>query len=780
MMNNGKPQVLTGMRTNNGMAQPGQTQPQPNYNPFAMMAGAANKFAGSISAQNTSMASLYSYGPNRTNYAALIGLEDNIGEEQLKAQALVEGGHVANQIVNICIHRKMSNPMYIQWRNALERFKSPIRGGQHDPVMVAFVDDISNNQGLHNFIIVNAGIQFGSYLAWALMSGDESVRSNGKVLADIFYKSCIDITTLQFLDYLENNPQTFYKLSPQAKQALSQREEPTFDQVMSRYIFAGLECPYKKGKMSSIAENSTLHNPLLDVTEPANMGLGGNIFERDYGMGTDKISSNNEMLNWVINRANRAPTQQIQNRVNRDEDVMLPAYDNYDKPKLCFDDITRENRLKYNLSDYISYIGNTGWCILHRYHLDKISKVLDLEDGSSFSMRDTNVLGKLGIYKFNWQGGTFKYGFINYSVRDVAEMSELISDPSKLLPFMYDDEGVQKTTFDPKYMETSEFIREGKITPMEKMVELDKQPSLIVGSRPMKANQGNENTVARIDAFTEAHDPSFKLDAFVLPMANTRQWTLPADTDLDQFYARFKLMVQGNLEEKIDTARIIRNLRGQCREHNDEEFTQFVESYLTNLVNRWLIESRGYAENKDDTSVEYLNVGSIFEDLEELIQHLKDNDNGALRAFMEYGSNDYIRNGIEIILSKEDTQKEFEELYKNEDEESRAALMVGAQRKLIFKRNSVFINMIQENGPINLEAVYIKESINPKLFAIVRKAIEVAGRHFGEYPQVLMKFRKDEGNKVWAVTRSGLDPEGVFVLRTVSTIEDYTHPVPVC
>jgi hypothetical protein len=60
----------------------------------------------------------------------------------------------------------------------------------------------------------------------------------------------------------------------------------------------------------------------------------------------------------------------------------------------------------------------------------------------------------------------------------------------------------------------------------------------------------------------------------------------------------------------------------------------------------------------------------------------------------------------------------------------------------------------------------------------MRKAIEVAGRHFSEYPQVLLKFRKDQHDMVWAVSRSGLDPESVFVLRAVSQSDDYTHPSP--
>lgn len=786
MMNNGMNQrgVLTGQRTNQQQqAVPGQPQQsQQQINPLAMLAQAASQFAGKLNSQNNSMASLYSYGPSHTNYAELIGIGSDVSDEQIKAQALSEGGHVSYQVVQICVNRRTSNFMYQQWRNALERFKSPMRGGQHDPVMEGFVNDIDSRQPLHNFIVAQAGIQMGAVMAWRLMSGDDTVRQPGPILQDIFYKSCIDIITLQFLDHLSHHPQLFHRLSPLAKSELAKREDPTFQQVLERYVFAGLECPYSKGKLTSIIENGTLHNPLLDVTTPTDMGLGGSIFDINpiHNAGSQDV---NDLSNWINQKAARTQHAQLLdgNYQPTQRNVMdVPTYDNFDRPKLNIEDINRENIHMYDLNEYIKEISDTGWYVLHRYHLDKISKALRLEDGSHFSMRDTNVLGKLAVYRFNWQQKTFAYRFINYSVLDAKEMQELLSNPSVLLPYMFEEDGVQKTTFDLKDMETSEFIRDGYVVPMEEMKTLDKKPDLLVGSRPMKANQGNENTLNRINAFTASHDPKSSLDAFVLPMVNTRQWNLDADTNMDLFYSQFKLMVHGNTEEKIDTARVIRILRGQCREFANQEFTDFLSSYLTNLVNRWLVESRGYAEDKKDKSLEYLRIGDIFEDLDDLLEYLRQKDNPALRAFMDYGSNDYLRNGIEILLGKDETRKEFEELYKNEDEATRAVMLTESKRKIIFTRQTVFINMIKENGPVQLDAVYIKESINPKLFAIVRKAIEIGSRHFKEYPQVLVKFRKDEGNKVWALTRSGLDPESVFVLRAVSSFEDYVHPVPVC
>lgn len=450
---------------------PAQAQAQSNYNPFSLLVGAAAKFSGGINAQNNNMASLYSYGPSRTNYAALIGLEDNIGEEQIKKQALIEGAHVANNIINLCMMRKQNNPMYLAWKSALARFRSVERNGPKESTLENFVNDVENNQALHNFILSQVGIQFGSYLAWQLMSGNDQVRSQ-QAIQDILYHASIDILTLQFIDYLSNSPQEFYKMSALAKKAFAEREEPTYQQVVARCMFSDTECRYSKGKMGNIAEGTISHNPLLDVAEPSNMGMGGSIFDVNNIHQQNNIGSN-DFAAWVSQKAAQNRQHDIYNGCPpQRNNLNTMVYDNYDKPKLKIEDITFENRMQFNLSEFGAPLGQTGYWILHRYHLDYITKAFRKQDGSSYSMRDTNVLGKLAIWTFDWEQGTFDYRFINYSLSDPMEMNDLISDPSKLLPLMYEEDGVQKTTWDPKVMETSEFIREGYILPMEEMKEL--------------------------------------------------------------------------------------------------------------------------------------------------------------------------------------------------------------------------------------------------------------------------------------------------------------------
>jgi len=316
------------------------------------------------------------------------------------------------------------------------------------------------------------------------------------------------------------------------------------------------------------------------------------------------------------------------------------------------------------------------------------------------------------------------------------------------------------------------------------MKELEKEPQLLVGSKPMKADTGNENTLSRVDIFTETHDPKSKLNAFVLPMVNSEVWRLESNVNMEQFYSQFKIMIPGNLLSVTDTSRAIRQIRGAYTECQSEEFKEFIRDYLTNLVNRWLVEERGYAETKEQSTFDgvsnYLHIGNIFDDLEDLLDELKNNDNPSFVAFVNYSANDFIRSGIEILQSQELTVKAFEEKYKNEEDQvTKAVMMKSSINSIIMTRNSVFINLIKLNAPMQLDLITIKESGNPELFAIVRKAIKIGSRHFNDIPQVIVKFRKDTGNKVWVLSKSGFDPEGVYVLRAVSSGTDYTYPHPI-
>jgi hypothetical protein len=178
-------------------------------------------------------------------------------------------------------------------------------------------------------------------------------------------------------------------------------------------------------------------------------------------------------------------------------------------------------------------------------------------------------------------------------------METLLSNPEKLLPYMYEEDGVQKTTFDLTVLETDRFVRDKVIVPLGEMKELEKEPNILIGNRAVNSNQGNDATISRLNVLTKTYDPKGKLDAFVLPTVISREWHMEDEVEMDWFYQDFKFMVRGNKNDVTDTGRVLRHLKAVLDKYQGIEFAGFVTPYLTSLVNRWLVEARGYAETKE-------------------------------------------------------------------------------------------------------------------------------------------------------------------------------------
>lgn len=806
--NNGQ-RVLTGGRSQNQQpgglggnqmgAQQNPQQPTNQNSSMASLAAMAARLSGSVNGQSNGTSSLYNVGPSRTNYSQLLCLDDSMAEEQMKAQALQEGGVVANQIVMICARRIQQNPFFKTWRAALERFKSPRKGQAPDPTLTDFVNEIDSNQNLCNFILLNAGIQLGSVFAQFLTSGDERIKQQRDILEQVWYQCCVDTIYLQFYDYLGNHPdgaQIFYRCSPIVKEVLNELENQIFDLAQVRFTYSGQQIPWRKGQLSAMQQRSVVSNPLFDNTQSfTDMGMQGTYFDANYNPSTSASSQPvdddgmRKLREYVARTAHAVNNGTYGSYVNNP--AMQPesyppqvTYGDYDKPELKIEDITRENRLTYVISKYVTNIPGTEWYIIPEYYVGYIMPTMVMDDGIPFRLRDTRCPGTQVVYRFNWQEGTFNFRLVKHNLPDFDVMRALISDPSKLLPFMYEEDGIQKHTFDPTVYETNKFEHDGKIIPVGECKELEKEPDILIGNKPMKANLGNEDTVKRLNIYTQTFDPKNKLDAFVLPMVMTREWKMEPDVDMDRFYSDFGMMIHGNELELTDTGRVIRAIRSAHAECDSQEFADFVKPYVTNLVNRWLVECRGYAETRKERTesnneLSYLRSSDIFADLEDFIEHLRATDLPTLRAFMDYKTNTFIRYGIEVLAPREVVKQEFEENYgKEEDLVIRAAMMQAGEKTIIIRRNTVFFNIRKQHGPRTPDAVVLKQSGNPELFAIVKKALSVSRKHYKDIPQILIKFDKDEGNKVWAATRSDFDPENVFVLRAVDGGQDYVHPWP--
>lgn len=790
--------VLTGNRQQvGGMQQPqmpgaqpqqqqlGGMQQQQQGSALAQMVAISNRFAGNVNGNQNGMAGLYNFSQSNSNLAALMGMDEGMAEEQMRMQAINQASQMANMVMMACLRRQNNNPFVRSFRGAMERFKHPRRNLPQEQILIDFVNEMDANQNLYNFIVVNACIQFTSEVGFRIMSGDQSVTQQREALEEIIFKTGVDSINLQFIDYICSHPDgasIYYRASPTVKEALQFMEEVSYQAAVSRFNWIGQQCPWKNGRLGEMQTRNTVSNPLLDFQnfgQVADYGFGAGYVDANPSiapMSANDALERQKTLDYINRMAARTP-EPIQ---QRQEEIAPAMYSHLDKPTLRVDDLTESNRREYILADLGVMIPGTEYWVFDDQTMRQVVRSMRDTNGEKVPVRELRDPSVIPVFKIDWEAGVFEYRLLKHKFKG-AFMSQVISDPSVLLPLMYEENGLQKTTFDPTVLETSKLVVNGKIIPIEEVKELDKQPDVMIGSKPFTAEMSNTAILDKVETVVKTFDKESKMDAFILPMVAMRQWHIENHVNMDDIYSDFACMVKGGSSRAgvTDTARVIRTIRAAARNTQSEEFKSFLDPYLTALINRYLVECRGYAETPEEAkaeSIRGLTIDSAFEDLDDLLEWFKDNDQATLVAFLNYNSNDFMRNGIEILMPRVEAEAHNTKVCEvEEDELIRATMIADRNQSVMMKRDTTFIN-INEQGPRQTDAVIIKESINPKLFAIVRKALKRSEEHFDEVPQVLIKFLKDEHNKVWVATPSEIDPEHVLVLRCVSETESYTHP----
>lgn len=806
-MNNGQSRVFQGAQTRNintaeqmygQPQQPGQQQPQQlQQNALAALMQFSSKVTQQMNQPNSG-ASLYTTSNRNSTYSHLLSMDDNMAEEQIKAEAIANASQVGQYAWQVCARRVSNNPYYKIHMGARERFKCPKRSLPQDPTLTSFIAEIDANNTLYQLILANVSIMFAADMAREIIAGNEAVRTDRKVTDDIYYRCTIDAINMQFYHYLSTHPegsQIFHRASPVVREVLAANENGIYNLCLDRFTFVGGQCPWRNGAIAELTQRASMPSTLLEMGSPLDMGFGGNYYEKQAAAGgimtgTQQFDQNNgleEMNAWIRQRAQQYNAEQRTNQIHTDQPCIQSTYGAAPIVLTDIELMTRENRHRYNLEDWATRIPNTEWYVVKAKHMDILCRYMTMDDGIPYRSRDTRVVGTVPVYRFNWMEGTFNFKLVKHNLKDFDLMSALVSNPEKLLPYMFDENGVQKSSWDPVVMETNKFMAaDGIILPVGEMKELEKEPQVLIGNKPMKANLGNEALVNRIDVLTQTYDPKKQLDAFVVPTVITREWQMEPHVNMERFYKQFNVMVQGNTEGRRETMEVIRAIRTAYNSCESEEFSAFVKPYITNLVNRYLVEVAGFAEtfkeSKESTVGQlFQHSTDIFEDLEDWAQWLSNNDMPTLRAWNDYQSNTFMRMGIETLMSPEQVQAEYKEKYgKDEDPVIVAAMLKSGEKAVIISRNSIFFNIRNMPAPHNTEMFTVQKSVNPELFAIVATAIKVAGKHFDDAePQLLAKFETDTGNKVYVITRSYLDPQNVFNVRPMDSGQSYAHCLPI-
>ncbi|QDJ97103.1 hypothetical protein PQC07_gp170 [Aeromonas phage D3] len=349
-----------------------------------------------------------------------------------------------------------------------------------------------------------------------------------------------------------------------------------------------------------------------------------------------------------------------------------------------------------------------------------------------------------------------------FSTADVHRM--VLTDPEKYLPELWEKDGVTHSSFEARMETVVQRLRDGVVIPMGEMKPLEEEPNMMASDAPMFDHDLN-NVCKRIEVVTNAVDPESKLDAFVAPVVMNDQFVLEDDCPAQEVYEKFGAIIKGSdisrFESSVDFLNEIALAVADC---NDSTFASVVRDNVTNVINRWLVEERGYSAVPvpEGSGRSHLVLADYINDSQKLADMMK-NDPDTGRALLQLDRNGFLVNNIQNLLPLAEAKKHFARGKDMDNFESVLEVENALKTTIVFSRDYVMVKMDNDIGPRINGVVVSKVSEDPRFHEIIKTAIEQGKKHFKTVPVIVVHYGNPKDCAPRVVTASAFDQS---VMRT--------------
>ncbi|QDJ96878.1 hypothetical protein PS2_0119 [Aeromonas phage PS2] len=756
-----------------------QQQPQGNMNQGNQLLGQLiqlSKGGANLNQQGGGSSSLYNFNNGSDpSFNQFLDLSDAQSNEILKGQSLAEASQLAGVVLQHGF-RRIQGPYYNAIRQGMELFRRLDRNAPHlvDDTSELFYNQIMSNNNLYNHIVANSCLQLSALAAMRLMNG-ENIRGNANVITEMIVDAVGATCGLQLLDWICKNPNgsTIFHNSSQNFKALLRRIESCWDSIKARYDFIpGSVIPWERGQLTATMRKSDLPNYMLDARMGVNFeGLIGNSYQavqdltpshhtvQDHNQGIDPAGY--QLMMDYFNRTKcsvedgtypTAPSKE--ERVQRRQDYH--NVNDFDREVKSTKYFTMDTRFDYHFDDYFVQIGDTGWYAAeNQVMIDIMSKFTNVNTGKKFVKSEVFYLNLewVSLCRFDVANGTAEIKFLRIPGEDALRFA--LTDPNRVLPFMWEHNGEVVSSFVANPAETNDFVRDNKVISLGEMQPLEKEPNILSSSNVVKVNSESE-AFAKVDASLKTFDKQNHLDAFIMATELNAPFTFEEGVESKKFYEIFNTLVIGEELDYSNSYDMFKSLERKVKQFGSAMFEHFLRTQLTNLVNRWLSECRGFPAENDGVNF-FVKLDDLFDDLDAFCELLKNKDHESLRAFLNLADNEFLKSNLQFIKPAKETE---EELFKNVDKDDPVAVAVATNefaQSVVLKRQVMITQLRKEIGPVSNDKVTLMESLSPAVFVIVKEARKRSELLFGRQVPVLLEFETPSGNHTRSATYCDFD-----------------------
>lgn len=652
-----------------------------------------------------------------------------------------------------------------QYKQVRDNFRNVERFGQlqPDPVMSAFIDEVTRQGDITRIIGFTAAPMFGFNLVQIL----KNLGPNGEFSQQNYLESGVlavrNALYFELINWLMNSQkgrEMIPLLSKEVKGAIDQLQ--TNKDVSSlAYEFFGQTLPWAhlefkvpKNTQPNYAQMFSASNGYPDTGVDYS---GARAAEPDQMM-------MNESLALVMRNANLRQKALVEGRIQPSQTNSASPYVGeipveYNTSRKDWENINPLNRDEFRPRRLFHNMGKENLYFIAEGDWKRVKN--GYRKNPEQEAEETVVKGCFRVVYIDLDKDT---GWTSTVVRaENYTMPQVLSDPSKLLPLMDTPDASDFLTVNTYSI--SEVAKPGSLeVPVETVEKLGKGILVFTVPEPIvsESSQKLEKTVINAN---DATMTSVKGEAATtFNVSNWDKYTCTSESDRTLLYVKAPyLFKDGDLsDEKLPKSfyQQVIQLANLAENHLvDDALMQMIEQYLTAEVNSWLTNIGGF----DVKGRNVLKVENIFDDIRQLNDYLKEHDRELAGVLHDVDKPSALKRAMAYFVYDHSAR------IKNTDQDS---LLADAEEELdLHAQRQMFMAVVNNRtGPAvepDGNPVTIKRSRFPEYFDLVEKAFPGTMGLELDFEEVDKVFLFKDSNNLWLFNYSAID-RNVATLRQIS------------
>lgn len=707
-------------------------------------------------------------GPNDAFYEEFLGDQDNALENALKSEAQLYSTNFAMRIARDVKMRNTSG-YYKFFLNGMNIFSMvPESARVMCPIRGQFIEVIKNSRQITDLISSRGVILGARDLAVQIMGQQQLTHAIVENLFSVGFANAMFLEMINWFAHTQQGQQAYQRLTPELKTTISKL--PKWITITAQaYEFFNLDSPYMD--LSPIPKTNM--NPENDVSRfrvVATSGSGDPVFNYQPNTVSHFDHETQEMMQWIRDRATQSQREQychppvqkgFDSNWGQGEDVY--QFGESHTKRTDYENLTISNFRDFSLEAFKRIPGD------NRY-------VVDDDTWSYFSKvfkRKYRPHPKFFAPPFSVRLITIDFEADDGWEEDVIFIEGLspymvLCNPALLLPHLKADEKGDVVIVEAVDINKVKDEDTGEeYLPLQRVKVMEDRPISVVTGEVVEGHSFKEVETVVDTIYERVLPKTNKLFGVSVPVQNWGRYYTEDETVVEEVLRRFPWLTKGAgggtppsfFDFVAELKRTLQNTIG------DDGLMSLIENHITNEVNQWLVEARGYGGNRSDAF--RFRINNIFSNLNVLINHTQQYDMDTFNALNDPEKFKRLFNKCKMFANKEDRKKL---LHNALPSSSVQANIVKEEDKkaLVVVKDIVMTRLGNITAPKTSDTVIgIKRSVFPELFALVEDSYSKTANHLSVGAVQMFSFVDDDS--LWLFTGSDFD-KNVATMRKVGRV----------